>query len=156
MINVGWNYLSIPKRQRNKYFHLTLYCACSHLSILGLKSNHVTRRGPCICIDMCFTNICMEFKTHLKQIQKLSTNSAEVCTVLKTLFTCTLTIVTFICSIPQSSAGHVDPHCGTGESANHCLWTRYREMLSDNHGKNLTKVMFFKQNYIRVTFIRTS
>ena len=53
---MGWNYLSIPKLQRcNRWslgmdtqFHLTLYWACDYLSILGLKLNHVSERGPWI------------------------------------------------------------------------------------------------------------
>ena len=49
---MGWNYLSIPKLQRcnrrwglgmDKWFHHTLYRECDHLSMLGLKLNHV---GP--------------------------------------------------------------------------------------------------------------
>ena len=43
----------------------------------------------------------------------------------------------YTCLIPQSLVGHVDTHCGTAESAHHCMWTGYREMLPDNHGKNL-------------------
>ena len=50
---MGWNYLSIPKLQRcnrwslgmDKKFHLTLYQACNYLSMLGLKLNHVSKRG---------------------------------------------------------------------------------------------------------------
>ena len=50
---MGWNYLSIPKLQRlyrlslgmDKYFHPTLYWACDYLSMLGLKLNHVSKRG---------------------------------------------------------------------------------------------------------------
>ena len=50
---MGWNYLSIPKLQRcNRWslgmdmqFHLTLYQACNYLSMLGLKLNHVSKRG---------------------------------------------------------------------------------------------------------------
>ena len=48
-----WNYLSIPKLQRynrwslwmDKWFHPTLYQACNYLSMLGLKLNHVSKRG---------------------------------------------------------------------------------------------------------------
>ena len=32
----------------DKYFHLTLYQACDYLSMLGLKLNHVSKRGPWI------------------------------------------------------------------------------------------------------------
>ena len=50
---MGWNYLSIPKLQRcnrwslgmDKWFHPTLYWACDYLSMLGLKLNHVSKRG---------------------------------------------------------------------------------------------------------------
>ena len=50
---MGWNYLSIPKLQRcnrwslgmDKLFHRTLYQACDYLSMLGLKLNHVSKRG---------------------------------------------------------------------------------------------------------------
>ena len=53
LYGVGWNYLSIPKLQRCSYwilgidkkFHLTLYWACDYLSMLGLKLNHVSKRG---------------------------------------------------------------------------------------------------------------
>ena len=30
-----------------KHFHPTLYCACDYSSMLGLKSNHVSKGGPC-------------------------------------------------------------------------------------------------------------
>ena len=51
---MGWNYLSIPKLQRlhrwslgmDKWFHSTLYNGCNYLSMLGLKLNHVSKRGP--------------------------------------------------------------------------------------------------------------
>ena len=50
---MGWNCLSIPKRQRcnrwslgmDKEFHPTLHWACDYLSTLGLKLNHVIKRG---------------------------------------------------------------------------------------------------------------
>ena len=50
---MGWNYLSIPKLQRcnrwslgmDKWFHTTLYNGCNYLSMLGLKLNHVSKRG---------------------------------------------------------------------------------------------------------------
>ena len=50
---MGWNYLSIPKLQRcnrwslgmDKLFHPTLYMACDYVSMLGLKLNHVSKRG---------------------------------------------------------------------------------------------------------------
>ena len=29
----------------DKYFHLTLYQACDYLSMLGLKLNHVNKKG---------------------------------------------------------------------------------------------------------------
>ena len=49
-----WNYLSIPKLQRlhrwslgmDKQFHPTHYWVCDYLSMLGLKLNHVSKRGP--------------------------------------------------------------------------------------------------------------
>ena len=48
-----WNYLSIPKLQRlhrwslgmDKYFHPILYNGCDYISMLGLKLNHVSKRG---------------------------------------------------------------------------------------------------------------
>ena len=51
---MDWNYLSIPKLQRcNRWslgmdnkFHLTFYQTCNYLSMLGLKLNHVSKRGP--------------------------------------------------------------------------------------------------------------
>ena len=51
---MGWNYLSIPKLQRlhcwslgmDKWFHPTVYNGCDYLSMLGLKLNHVSKRGP--------------------------------------------------------------------------------------------------------------
>ena len=50
---MGWNYLSFPKLQRlhrwslgmDKEFHPTLNWACDYLSMLGLKLNHVSKRG---------------------------------------------------------------------------------------------------------------
>ena len=52
--NVWWNYFSIPKHQRlhrwclvvDKWFHHTLYDGCSYQSMLGLKLNHISKRGP--------------------------------------------------------------------------------------------------------------
>ena len=51
---MGLNDLFIPKLQRlqhrslgrDKYFHPTLYWVCDNLSMLGLKLNHVSKRGP--------------------------------------------------------------------------------------------------------------
>ena len=51
---MGWNYLSIPKLQRcnrwslgmDKWFHPKLCWTCDYLSMLGLKLNHVSKRGP--------------------------------------------------------------------------------------------------------------
>ena len=48
------NYLSIPKLQRQRrwslrrdeYFYLTFYNGCNYLYMLGLKSMHVSKRGP--------------------------------------------------------------------------------------------------------------
>ena len=50
---MGWNYLCNPKLQRwhcwslgmDKLFYPTLYNGCNYLSMLGLKSNHVSKRG---------------------------------------------------------------------------------------------------------------
>ena len=50
---MGWNYLSIPKLQRlhrwslgmDKYFHPMHHNGCNYLSMLGLKLNHVSKRG---------------------------------------------------------------------------------------------------------------
>ena len=52
--SVWWNYVSIPKLQRcnrwslemDKNFHPSLHCACEYLSMLGFKSNHVSKRDP--------------------------------------------------------------------------------------------------------------
>ena len=49
-----WNYLFFSKLQRlhcwslgmDKKFHLTLYNGCNYLSMLGLKLNHISKRGP--------------------------------------------------------------------------------------------------------------
>ena len=51
---MGWNYLSISKLQRlhcwslgmDKLFHPTVYNGCNYLSMLGLKLNQVSKRGP--------------------------------------------------------------------------------------------------------------
>ena len=51
---MGCNKLSIPKLQRlhhwslgmDKSFRPTLYNGCNHLSMLGLKLNHVSKSGP--------------------------------------------------------------------------------------------------------------
>ena len=51
---MGWYYLSIHKLQQlhrwslgmDKLFHPTPYQACHYLSILGIKLNHVGKRGP--------------------------------------------------------------------------------------------------------------
>ena len=48
-----WNYLSIPKLQQlhhwclgmDKQFRQTFYNGCNYLSMLGLKLNHVSKRG---------------------------------------------------------------------------------------------------------------
>ena len=50
---VEWNYLSIPKLQQlyrwslemDKQFHPTVYNGYNYLSMLGLKLNHVSKRG---------------------------------------------------------------------------------------------------------------
>ena len=49
-----WNYLSIPKLQRlhrwslwiDKEFHSIFFWVCDYLSMMGLKFNHVSKRGP--------------------------------------------------------------------------------------------------------------
>ena len=49
-----WNYSSIPNLQQlyrwssrmGKQFHPTLYNDCNYLSMLGLKLNRVSKRGP--------------------------------------------------------------------------------------------------------------
>ena len=51
---MGWNYLSIPKLQRlhrwslgmDKQFHPTFCNGCNYLSMLGLKLNYDSKRGP--------------------------------------------------------------------------------------------------------------
>ena len=51
---MGWNYLSINKRQRrnrwslgmDKWFHPTLYRTCDNLSMLIFKLIHVSKSGP--------------------------------------------------------------------------------------------------------------
>ena len=63
---MGWNYLSIPKLQRcnrwslgmDEQFHSTLYWACNKLSMLGLKLNHVSKRGYCYLTFV--TRTCLE------------------------------------------------------------------------------------------------
>ena len=50
---MGWNYLSIPNLQRvhrwslgmDKLLHPTLYNGYDYISMLGLKLNHVSKRG---------------------------------------------------------------------------------------------------------------
>ena len=46
---MGWNYLSIPKLQQAVYEWISnfipLYWACNYLSTLGLKLNHISKRG---------------------------------------------------------------------------------------------------------------
>ena len=50
---MGWNCLSSPKLQwlhhwslgMDKYIHSTFYWVCDYLSMLGLKLNHVSKRG---------------------------------------------------------------------------------------------------------------
>ena len=52
--SVGWSYLFIPKLQRlhfwslglDKKFHSTLSNGCNYLSMLRVKLNHVSKRGP--------------------------------------------------------------------------------------------------------------
>ena len=54
MPGVGWNYLSIPWLQRlhhcsfgiNKWLQPILYGGYNYLSLLGFKSNHVSKRRP--------------------------------------------------------------------------------------------------------------
>ena len=66
---MGSNFISIPKLQRlprwslgmDKQFHLTLFLACYYLSMLGLKLNHVSKRGPrnyifCVLVGIIFTH----------------------------------------------------------------------------------------------------
>ena len=51
---MGWTYLSIAKLQRcnrwsfgmDKWINPTLYWACAYISMLGLKSIHVSKRAP--------------------------------------------------------------------------------------------------------------
>ena len=33
--------------ETDKYVHRTLYNECNYLSMLGLKSNHISKIGPC-------------------------------------------------------------------------------------------------------------
>ena len=69
----GWNYSSIPKLQwlhnwsfgMDKQFYPTYYNGCNYLSMLGLKLNHVSKRGPwsiillhCTIISICTTTLC--------------------------------------------------------------------------------------------------
>ena len=64
-----WNYLSIPKLQRcnrwslgmDKQFHPTLYQAGYYLSMLGLKLNHVSKKGHM------YSNHCSVHWTHFIQ-----------------------------------------------------------------------------------------
>ena len=57
---MGWNYLSIPKLQRlhrwslgmDKKFHPMHYNGCDYLSMLGLKLNHVIKRGHWLSVKL--------------------------------------------------------------------------------------------------------
>ena len=52
---MGWNFWPIPKIQRlhrwsleiDKLSHSRLYNVCNHLSMMGLKLNHIIKRGSC-------------------------------------------------------------------------------------------------------------
>ena len=65
LYSVGWNYLSILKRQwynlwslgMDKLFRAMLFWACVYLSTLGLKSIHVSKRVPDIQL-ICFRSSC--------------------------------------------------------------------------------------------------
>ena len=66
---MGWNYLSIPKLQRcnrwslgmDRKFHPIHYNGCNYLSMLGLKINHVSKRGHSSfnhCWEIMHTKVC--------------------------------------------------------------------------------------------------
>ena len=67
---MGWNYLSILKLQRcnrwslgmDKSFHPTVYWACNYLSMLRLKLNYASKRGPWIPVIHCHLHCCVRNK----------------------------------------------------------------------------------------------
>ena len=40
----------------DKWIHPTLYWKCDYLSMLGLKLNHVSKRGPCLVTELLKTS----------------------------------------------------------------------------------------------------
>ena len=80
---MGWNCLSIPKRQRlhrwslgmDKWSHPTHYRACDCLSMLGLGLNHVSKSDHWYIMVWLYMILCFHWSTLLKSfVRKNSTN----------------------------------------------------------------------------------
>ena len=86
---MGWNYFSILKLQQcnrwslgmDKLFHTTFYQSCHYLSMLGLKLNHVSKRGPrpgiesqWLCLQLTRFGLCQ-----WKITSKIGTSSIILC-----------------------------------------------------------------------------
>ena len=78
---MGWNYLPIPKLQlcncwilgMDTFFHLTIYWTGVNLFMLGLKLNHVSKRGHWHQFYWWQTHWCL--KSQLGAIWKISRSS---------------------------------------------------------------------------------
>ena len=85
-----WNDLSIPKLQRlhcwslgmGKKFHPTLYNGCDYLSMLGLKLNHVSQRGPGVCCEFKVKYI-MYYFPHWRAVCNILSVQAKLMDILK-------------------------------------------------------------------------
>ena len=85
-----WNDLSIPKLQRlhcwslgmGKKFHPTLYNGCDYLSMLGLKLNHVSKRGPGVCCEFKVKYI-MYYFPHWRAVCNILSVQAKLMDILK-------------------------------------------------------------------------
>ena len=92
---MGWNYLSIPNLQRSnrwslrmdRYFHLTLYKACTYLSMLGWKLNHVSKRGHCSLLFISFPGSCSMYIYLLLRYQRklLESWKIDTCSIVQLL-----------------------------------------------------------------------
>ena len=78
---MGWYYLSIPKFQRYNFlngaaveFHSPLYQVCDYSSILGLKSIHVSTRGPSAPQYNLLWGQWVEIKSHVRETDWSNTN----------------------------------------------------------------------------------
>ena len=78
-----WNYLSIPKLQRlhrwslgmDKWFHPILYNGCNYLSMLGLKLNHVSKRGYwCLMLQLNYKITQSQLNIAIYMISRLNNN----------------------------------------------------------------------------------